>query len=157
MEYPDARITCIDSLNASIGEGMLAIHAAELASAGKNYEDIVTEIMAERNKVNQFATVHSLDTLKRAGRVKASSAFFGNLMGVKPILISDADGEQTPIKKVRGRVKAIDEIVSLLADTIENPEEQTIYIAHADCSDEELNLLRQFICKWYNKTYRIGQ
>ena len=144
-DYPDSRITCIDSLNASIGEGMLAIHAAELVAAGKNYDDIVSETLAARNRVNQYVTVHSLDTLKRAGRVKASSAFLGNLMGVKPILISDANGDQTPIKKVRGRAASLEEIVSLLKDSIENPSEQTVYVAHADCSVEELSMIRQLI------------
>ena len=144
-DYPDSRITCIDSLNASIGEGMLAIYAAELVAAGKNYDDIVSETLAARNRVNQYVTVHSLDTLKRAGRVKASSAFLGNLMGVKPILISDANGDQTPIKKVRGRAASLEEIVSLLKDSIENPSEQTVYVAHADCNAEEIVMLKQMI------------
>ena len=136
--YPGSRITCIDSLNACIGEGMLAIYASELVRSGKNYDEVVESVMSARNHVNEYATVHSLDSLRRAGRVKASSAFFGNLMGVKPILISDADGEQTPVKKVRGRSKSLNEIVSLLAESIEKPEEQTVYIAHADCRKEQL-------------------
>ena len=78
-EYPDSRITCIDALNACIGEGMLAVFAAELAESGKSYDEIVDAVMSARNRVNQYVTVHSLDALKRAGRVKASSAFFGNL------------------------------------------------------------------------------
>ena len=143
--YPDARITCIDSLNACIGEGMLVIYAAELLAAGKGYDEIVEDVMNKRNFVNEYATVHSLDALKRSGRVTASSAFFGNLMSIKPILISDADGVQTPIKKSHGRSKSLKDIVALLAATIENPEEQTVYIAHADCSQEELNTLKQLI------------
>ena len=149
-EFPDAKITCIDSLNASIGEGMLAIHAAELVAAGKSYEEVVNETMAARNRVNQFVTVHSLDALKRAGRVKASSAFLGNLMGVKPILISDANGYQTPIKKVRGRLPSFQEIVTQLSDAIENPGEQTVYLAHADCSTEEVDMLKKMITEKIN-------
>lgn len=149
-DYPDSKITCIDSLNASIGEGMLAIFAAQLAASGKSYDEIVESVNSARNEVNQFVTVHSLDALKRAGRVKASSAFFGNLMGVKPILISDADGVQTPIKKVRGRPKSLDEIVSLLAENIENPQQQTVYIAHADCSEAELDMLKKLVTEKIN-------
>ena len=144
-EYPDAKIACIDSMNASIGIGMLAIYAAELAAKENTFEYIEQEVTNARKRVNQFVTVHSLDSLKRAGRVTASSAFFGNLMGVKPILISDADGTQTPIKKVRGRLQSFEEIVQLLSDNIENEDEQTVYIAHADCSDDELSMLRQYI------------
>ena len=80
--------------------------------------------------------MHSLDALKRAGRVKASSAFFGNLLGVKPIIIADANGEQTPIKKVKGRGNSLNEIVRLLKESIINSENQRIYIAHADCAEE---------------------
>ena len=144
-DYPDSKITCIDSLNASIGIGMLAIYASELAAAGKTYDEIVTATLAARNRVNQFVTVHSLDALKRAGRVKASSAFLGNLMGVKPILISDANGDQTPIKKVRGRTTSLEEIVNLLSESMENPAEQTVYVAHADCNAEELEMIKQLI------------
>ncbi len=144
-DYPDSKITCIDSLNASIGIGMLAIYASELAAAGKSYDEIVTATLAARNHVNQYVTVHSLDALKRAGRVKASSAFLGNLMGVKPILISDANGDQTPIKKVRGRTTSLEEIVNLLSESMENPAEQTVYVAHADCNPEELEMIKQLI------------
>ena len=66
-------------------------------------------------------------------------------MSIKPILISDADGVQTPIKKSHGRSKSIKDIVTLLAGSIENPEEQTVYIAHADCDQEELDSLKQLI------------
>lgn len=149
-EYPDARITCIDSLNACVGEGMLAIRAAELAGSGKDYDEIVNEVMNARNHVNEYCTVHSLDTLRRAGRVKAGSAYFGNLMSIKPILIADADGEQTPIKKAHGRAKSLREIVSLLAESIENPEEQTVYIAHADCDEKEVDLVKQLISESIN-------
>ena len=92
-------ISCIDSMNASIGLGMLAVYAAGLATEGRCFAEIENAVYSARKRVNQFVIVHSLDFLKRAGRVTASSAFFGNLMGVKPILISDADGVQTPIKK----------------------------------------------------------
>ncbi len=144
-EYPDARIACIDSLNASIGEGILAIRAAELVKEGRAFDAVVEDINASRNRLNQFVTVHSLEYLHRAGRVKGSAAFFGNLMGVKPILISDANGEQTPIKKVKGRAASFKELVALLKASIIDPESQTVYVAHADCREEELELLRNMI------------
>ena len=136
--YPEATIVCIDSLNASLGEGMLAVEAAKMAVSGKDVNAIHTSILAMRKKVNEYVTVHSLDFLHRAGRVKGSAAFFGNLMGVKPILIADANGEQAAYKKVKGRQNSFREIVALLKESIVNGEEQTIYIAHADCKCEEV-------------------
>lgn len=137
-KYPEGKIHCIDSLNASMGEGMLAVEAAKLAQAGLGADEIADRITAIRKTVNQYVTVHSLDALRRAGRVKGPAAFFGNLMGVKPIIISDVNGYQTAFKKVKGREKSLREIVAMLADSIVEPEEQTLYFAHADCEEEEV-------------------
>ncbi len=137
-KYEDRRIICIDSLNASLGEGMLAIEAAKLAKDGADALAIEERILSIRKNVNQYVTVHSLDALKRAGRVKASAAFLGNLMGVKPILISDAEGDQVAYKKVKGRKKSLNELVALLKERIVSPETQTVYVAHSDCAEEEI-------------------
>ena len=138
-KYEGSTIVCIDSLNASMGEGMLAIEAAKLANDGASATEIEAHILAIRKKVNQYVTVHSLDALKRAGRVKGSAAFFGNLMGVKPIIIADANGDQAAYKKVKGRQKSFEEIVAMLKASIIEPEKQTIYLTHADCAKEEID------------------
>lgn len=144
-KYTEAEIFCIDSLNASLGEGMLAVEAAKLAENGMRAEEISEKIIAIRKNVNQFATVHTLEHLKRAGRVTASSAFFGNLMGVKPILISDINGTQCAVKKVKGRRKSFDEIVKCLSECIREAEVQTVYIAHSDCTQDEVELLTSLV------------
>lgn len=135
-EFPNGKIYCIDSLNTCMGEGILAIRAAQLRDEGKTAAEIADAILAIRNNVNQFATVHSLNALRQAGKVTVSSAFFGNLLDVKPVLISDATGDNVPIKKVKGRSNSIKELVKLTADSIEHAEEQTIYIMHSGCPDE---------------------
>ncbi len=151
-DHPEAKLFCIDSLNACMGEGMLAIRAAELRDKGFDAQKINDEILKVRNNVNEFVTVHSLEYFKRAGRVKASAAFFGNLLGVKPILIADKNGVQTPIKKVKGRQNSLNEIVNLTKETIIGPESQTIYIVHANCNETDLKLVedavkREIPCK----------
>ncbi|MBR4256795.1 MAG: DegV family protein [Clostridia bacterium] len=144
-EFPGSKISCIDSFHASMGEGILALDAAEFAKNGKTVDEITEYVLDRRKYMNQFATVHTLDFLRKAGRVKASSAFFGNLLGVKPIIIADADGEQAAIKKVKGRAGSIKEIVTLLKETITDPEDQTVYVAHADCAADEVNMLVDLI------------
>ncbi len=146
-EYEGSTIICIDSLNASMGVGALVIEAAKMANEGASAQEIEAHILSIRKKVNQFVTVNSLEFLKRAGRVKASSAFFGNLMGVKPILVSDVNGYQSAYKKVKGRQKSFVEIVSMLKANIIEPEKQTIYLAHADCDENEVNALVDLIKK----------
>ena len=146
-EYEGSTIICIDSLNASMGEGMLVIEAAKMANGGATATEIEEHILGVRKKVNQYVTVHSLDALKRAGRVKGSAAFFGNLMGVKPIIIADANGDQAAYKKVKGRQKSFEEIVALLKSTMIEPENQVVYLTHADCAKEEIDGLVELIKK----------
>ena len=146
-KYEGSTIVCIDSLNASMGEGMLAIEAAKMANDGASATEIEAHILGIRKKVNQYVTVHSLDALKRAGRVKGSAAFFGNLMGVKPIIIADANGDQAAYKKVKGRQKSFEEIVAMLKASIVEPEKQIIYMTHADCSKDEVDSLVNLIKK----------
>lgn len=136
---PDAQIFCIDSKNACLGEGLLAIEASKFAANGdKSAQEVNDYVISIRKTIHEYATVHTLDYLKRAGRVKGPAAFFGNLMGVKPIIIADANGEQAAFKKVKGRQNSLKEIINLLKESIVNPEEQTVYIGHADCSEEEV-------------------
>lgn len=144
-EFPDARIECIDSMNSSIGQGMMGFLASDCNKAGDDFDTIVAKVLDIRKRINQFVTVNTLEWLRKAGRVKASSAFFGNLMGVKPILISDVHGYQTALKKVKGRMNSLNEIVDLLKEKAINPEEQIIYMAHSDCTEDELEHLRNQI------------
>ena len=136
---PGVTIFSIDSLNACLAEGMLAIEASKFAATGKSAQEVYDYVIKIRKTIHEYCTVHSLDSLRRAGRVKGAAAFFGNLMGVKPIIISDAVGNQAAFKKVKGRQNSLKEIVNLLKQDLINPEEQTIYIGHADCEKEEID------------------
>ncbi|MDO4419279.1 MAG: DegV family protein [Ruminococcus sp.] len=138
-KYPEAKIVCVDPKAPCMGEGMIVIKAAELVAEGKSLDEILAYIEENKLRMNQFCTVNTLDYLKRAGRVKASSAFFGNLFGVKPIIISDINGQNTAIKKVKGRLASMDEIVNLLADAMQGEEDRRVFVGHADCPQEEVD------------------
>ncbi len=131
-KYPGREIICIDTLISSLGQGYLAILAAKLRSEGKSLTEVAQYIEGMKLTVNQVATVENLDYLKQAGRVKASSAFFGNLFGVKPIIISDAIGQNYAIKKVKGAINVRNEIVNMICELAVEPENQTLFISHAD-------------------------
>ncbi len=151
-QFPERKIYCIDSLNSCIHLGLLTIEGAKMANEGKSAEEIQDYITGKRKFVREFATVHTLEYLKRAGRVSGSAAFFGNLLGVKPILVSDANGAQAAFKKVKGRQNSIKEIVNLLKENILDAENQTVYVGHADASEEDLSMLvetvkREIPCK----------
>ena len=107
QDIPDADITVIDSKAASVGQGLLIQKAIDMLKAGKTYEEIITWIESNKMRVNHWFTVDSLDYLKRGGRLSATSAALGTMLNVKPLLIVDKDGKLTPVKKIRGRKKAI--------------------------------------------------
>lgn len=130
--FPDRKIVCIDSLISGLGQGSMAIKAAQMRDGGKTIDETAAWIEEHKLFFNQYGTVESLDYLKAAGRVTASSAFFGNLFSVKPILISDLEGHNLAVKKVKGRKSSLDELAQMTAKYIENPLEQTIYVGHAD-------------------------
>ena len=131
--YPGAKIYCIDALNACKGECMMVIKASELRAEGKSIDEIVSWIEANKLRYNQICTVDDLSYLKRAGRVIGAAAFFGGILQVKPIIVSDIKGHNAPIAKVKGRKNAINFLVERCKEVIENPEEQTLYVSHGDC------------------------
>ena len=130
--YPDAKIICVDALNSSFGQGIQLMMASRRRAEGKTIEETEHFLLKHRNCVNQCGTVADLSYLRRAGRVTAGSAFFGNLIGIKPILISDAKGQNFAIKKAKGARNAKIEIVNYLKEVGTKLENQTIYISHAD-------------------------
>ncbi len=135
-EKSENKIYCIDTLNSCMGEGLMALDAAKMRDDGKSVTEVVEYLEKNKQKYLQFGGVGDLTYLKRAGRVNASAAFFGNLFGVKPIIISNRAGENFAIKKVKGRKNSLDEVIKLVKENIENPEEQTIALVHADCIDD---------------------
>ncbi|MBR2821576.1 MAG: DegV family EDD domain-containing protein, partial [Clostridiales bacterium] len=92
-DFPDRKVICVDSLISGMSQGMLAIECARMASSGKSIEECEEWIEANKFFYNQCSTTETLSYLKEAGRVTASSAFFGNLFAVKPIIISDTMGQ----------------------------------------------------------------
>jgi len=139
-KYPDKKIICIDSLMSCAGLSMLCIRASELRKAGKTIEETAKWIEENKLTVHQFATTEKLSYLKQAGRVKAASAFFGGLLNIKPIIISDAKGQNTAVEKVKGRTTSIERIASLALENYKDVPYQRIFISHADCYDDAIKL-----------------
>ena len=131
-KHPEAKIVCVDSLCSCMGQGLMALDCAQMKKEGKTLEEL--EAYLEENKLcyHQFATVETLEYLRKAGRVKAAAAFFGNIFGVKPMIISDAKGQNFAVKKVKGRRNSLVEVVKMAKECLVNPETQTIYVVHAD-------------------------
>ena len=144
-QYPDAGIYCVDSLNSSLAQGAMLIDASRMRAAGKSAAETAKQIEDTRLRYNMVGTTGTLEYLRRAGRVKASKAFFGNLFGVKPIIISDRKGQNYGAKKAKGATNARITVAETLVDFADGMYD-TLYIAHADCP-EDVELLRDEILK----------
>ena len=140
-KYPNRRAVGVDSLCASMGEGMIAIEASKLRSQGKSIDEVVDWVVKNRNIVNQSCSVESLKYLKQAGRVSASSAFFGDIIGIKPIIISDAEGHNYAMEKVKGSKKAINRVFELAKERIDKNISDVVYLGQGK-ADEQVNILR---------------
>ena len=145
-EYPDNKVYCVDSLCSSLGQGMMVLYAARLREEGKDAKEVAEIIEGMRLKVNQAGTVDNLEYLRRAGRIKASKAFFGNIFGVKPIIISDIIGQNYALKKAKGIRNAIAEITAMTKDAVTQEGEACLFITHAD-APETAEVLREEIMK----------
>lgn len=141
----NATVYCIDSLISSLGQGYLAMEASRKRSAGLSAADTAAYIESIKLCVNQCGTVGSLEYLRRAGRVKASKAFFGNLFGVKPIIISDRKGQNYAYKKAKGTANAYAAIAEHICQAANGVYEELL-LTHADCP-EELEKLKDEILK----------
>ena len=107
-EFPDRKMIGVDSL------GMMVLDAAEQQRNGLSIDELQQWVLDNRFFYNQFATVDTLTYLKAAGRIKGTAAFFGNIMGVKPIFISDRKGNNFTINKVKGTKASLNELFELV-------------------------------------------
>lgn len=135
-EYPERKIMVVDSLCASMGEGLLLDYVIKKADSGASIEE--TAAYAEDLKLHicHFFTVDNLFHLKRGGRVSSATAIIGTMLKIKPVMHVDDEGKLVAIGKVMGRKKALHAIVDNLLSVAELGEDDPIFISHGDCRDE---------------------
>lgn len=137
------KIRLIDSLNASLAQGILAIYASEMRDKGMAFDDVADELETYPARMNGVFTVGDLKYLSRTGRISGTSALIGNVLSIKPILRGNKDGYIVQYKKCRGRKSALNELISLVCDNIVDSENQIIGIAHADAYEDSLYVMEQ--------------
>lgn len=134
--YADAKIECIDTLAASMGEGLLVYCAAKKKQEGCSIDELKQWILDNRLHLCHWFTVDDLNHLKRGGRINAMTATIGTALGVKPILHVDNGGHLVPDSNVRGRKKSIHALLEHMESTCTNPQENSVFISHADCLED---------------------
>ena len=134
--FPDRTFTVVDSLCASMGEGLLAYYAATMRQKGCTLEETAAWLEENKLKLCHWFTVDDLHHLKRGGRVSPATAVVGTMLNIKPVLHVDDNGHLIPMEKVRGRRQSLEALVRHMKETVENPEEQMIFISHGDCPQD---------------------
>ncbi len=135
-EYPDRRVVVVDTLCASLGEGLLVYLSAMKQQEGATMDEVIDFVEQNKMKVNHWFTVDDLNHLHRGGRVSKVTAVAGSMLGIKPIMRVNDDGKLVPVDKVRGRKKSLDKLVQMVAERATNPQEQIIFITHGDCAED---------------------
>ncbi len=137
-EHPDCRIVVVDTLCASMGQGLIVHKAIQLRNQGKSLDEVAEWIEAHKLNIVHIITVDDLFHLHRGGRVSKTTAIIGTLAGIKPIIHVDNEGHLINIGKMRGRKKALLSLVDYMAERMEGFENQNdmIMISHGDVLED---------------------
>lgn len=143
-KYPERKIIVVDTLAASAGEGLIVYLTLQKKNEGASIEEAAAYAEDIKFKTSIWFTVDDLVYLKRGGRVSAAAAFFGNMLGIKPVLHMDNEGHLVPVLKVRGRKTAVESLAKKYEELATDTANNTIFISHADCEADALKLQSVF-------------
>ena len=147
-KYPDRKILTVDTLSASMGQGLLVYLTVQQKRAGATIED--ARDFAEKNKFHlcHWFTVDDLHHLRRGGRVSATSAVLGTVLNIKPVLHMDNEGRLIFMEKVRGRRASIKRMLEKMRETAIEPEKQIVFMSHGDCIEDAEYLAGRIREEW---------
>lgn len=135
-KYPDRKIFAVDTLAASLGEGLLVYYAVKMKNDGADIESVRDYIEENKLKLCHWFTVDDLFFLKRGGRVNAATAIVGSMLSIKPVLHVDNKGRLINVSKARGRKASLDALFDKMKETAIEPEKQVVFISHGDSEED---------------------
>ena len=135
-KYPERKIVVIDTLCASMGEGLLDYKALELQKEGRSLEEVAQWVEENKLHICHNVTVDDLHHLHRGGRISKATAVLGSMVQIKPIIHVDNEGRLQVIGKERGRKKSLNKIVDMAAEQAKGWENDLVLITHGDCIEE---------------------
>ena len=141
--YPDRKIQVIDTLCASMGEGLLVWYACKKRDEGLSLDEVAQWVLDNRLHLCHWFTVDDLMYLKRGGRISAATALVGTMLQIKPLLHVDDEGHLINMTKTRGRKAAIDAMVKKAQELGAGYDNSTMFISHGGCLSDAEYLSRQ--------------
>lgn len=148
-EHPECNITVIDSLSASLGQGLLVYYAVQMKKEGKSLEEVATWVRENiQHSCHQF-TVDDLFHLHRGGRVSIATAVLGTIANIKPLLHVNPEGKLINIGKIRGRKQSLKKLVDRMKETVGTQKNDIIFISHGDC-EEDVEFVKSLIEEYFD-------
>ncbi len=135
-EYPNSKIIVIDSLSASLGQGLIVYYACKKREEGATIEETAEYVQKLLPNVCQHFTVNDLFHLHRGGRVSKATAILGTIANIKPVLHVDDAGKLINIAKIRGRKRSLTTLVDNMGELMGDFENPIVFISHGDCLED---------------------
>lgn len=136
QKYPARIVRCVDTLAASLGQGMLVYYAAMKKREGMGILELTEWVEQNRLRLCHWFTVDDLQFLRRGGRISGATALLGGMMNIKPVLHVDDEGHLIGVGKVRGRRSSLNTLVDHMEQDAVNPAEQTVFLSHGDSPED---------------------
>lgn len=137
-EFPDAKIYCVDTLRYSSLQGLMCVYAAKLRDEGKTAEEAYNWLESNKNRFHSIGWLDDLKFVAMKGRMTNAKAFMGTLIGIKPLGENSSNGLTTIIGKAKGAKAGMEACVKYIEQTIENPEDQIVFVATSDREEDTL-------------------
>ena len=135
-KYPERKVYAVDTLCASLGQGMLVYQAGKMRKEGKSIEEVRDWAEANRLRQCHWFTVNDLFFLKKGGRVSAATAVVGTMLQIKPVMHVDNEGHLIKVSTARGRKASLNALVDKVGELAEDPASQTMFISNSDCAED---------------------
>lgn len=157
-EYPECKIIVVDTLSASLGEGLMLQLALNHIAEGKQIEEIADEVRKMSKYISVQFTVDDLEYLYRGGRLSKTSAVIGSIINIKPVLHINDEGKLVALSKARGRRKAISAMVDNMEAKIGSFKDKQMFIGilHGDCIEEAM-LIKELVQEKFGYTEYVIQ
>ena len=149
-KYPDRKINVVDTLCASLGQGLLVWYACQKRDAGVSLEELTAWCEEKKMNLCHWVTVDDLMYLKRGGRISATTAVVGTMLQIKPIIHMDNEGKLINVGKARGRKGSIETLAKKMGETGLPGENDTVFICHGDCIEDA-----QYLAKLVKEQYGV--
>ena len=135
-KYPQRKLYAVDTLCASLGQGLMVYYAALKKREGLSIEQVRDYV--EQNKLHlcHWFTVDDLHFLKRGGRISATTEIIGTMLSIKPVMHVDDEGRLIKVEIAKGRKGSIRRLKEKMAQSAVNPQDQVVFISHGDCLED---------------------